>query len=238
MKRIIAVFLFLSAPSFSFCVIIEPALSCGMQFSSPIEDYGIMISDGSNVFSLKGYRDYEAAAGFKVGWSESTISPSLGGGLFFDFSDDLLCSLRCSYIPGFSYSAEFDDTYNHITFLQKASIGFFTAAPGLTLQYTVNNSLAFFIRAEFPGVAVQSISFSYKKILSNGDVIYDSLDSETEYEYYYSAGLGVRYRFGPMFNLSAEAGYSSAANGVGLIIDAAFNPGGYVKKYFFAEKAK
>jgi hypothetical protein len=237
MKKILAVFLLLFAPSFSFCVIIEPAISCGMQFSSPIEDYGIMISDGSNIFSLEGYRNYEAAAGFKVGWSESTISPSMGGGLFFDFSDDLLCSLRCSYIPSFSYSAEFDDTFNHITFLQKASVGLFTAAPGLTLRYTVNDSLAFFVRAEFPGVAVQNISFSYKEVLSNGDVIHDSTDSESEYEYYYSAGIGVRYCFGPMFNLSAEAGYSSAARSVGLTIDAAFNPGGYVKKEPFAGKA-
>lgn len=226
MKKFLAAALFFLAPSFSFCLAVEPALMCGAQFSAPIEDYGILISDGYNVYSLSGYRDREAAAGYKVGWSESTISPLLGGGLFLDFSNDFLCSIRCAYVPGFSYSAEFDDTANHITFTQKASVGLFTAAPGITLQYTVNDSLAFYMRAEFPGVAVQTVSFSYRETLADGEIINDSSDTSSQYGYYYSAGVGVKYRFNGMVYLAADLGYSSAAQGVNLVLNAAFDPGG------------
>ncbi|MGD0566204.1 MAG: hypothetical protein ABSA34_02595 [Candidatus Goldiibacteriota bacterium] len=229
MKKFFILILFLLCSPFLFCFTIEPSLTGGAQFSCPLDDFGIMISNGSDVYSLEGYRQAAAAQGMSVSWSESRFSPLLGGGLLFEFSDDLLCSLRFSYIPGFSYSANFDDTANHIMYSQKAGIGLLTISPGISLQYTLNDSIAFFVRAEFPGVTVKSISFSQKEALSNGDIMYDYSSTATDYEYYYSAGIGAKWRINSMVFITLETGYSSAADGINFLLTAGFDPSGINK---------
>jgi|GEM_PF-1909652 hypothetical protein len=223
MRKNIILLFFLLSSSLACGFTVEPSLYSGAQFSSPIDDFGIMIGDGVNVYSLEGYRQYEASLGYKVSWSESRVSPLFGGGLFFVFSDDLVCSLKFSYVPGFSYKAGFYDASNYIMYSQKAGISLLTFSPGLYLQYTINDTFAFFIRAEFPGVAIRNINFSASETLYGGDTVYDVSNSSIDYEYYYSAGIGAKWRINSMFFLTGDAGYSSAAQGLSLIITAGFD---------------